>query len=191
MIAAPTVAAILIAPGEAAVVRFHAELRRFIARRVSGPDADDVLQETLLRIHLGAGALRAQDALAPWVFRIARNSIADHHRKGFSDVGSAPDTEIVEDRDDAASGVREIFAACVEPFLGAIPPLQSEAVRLCELDGLTQIEAAAHAGVPLATMKSRVQRGRRALRLAFDACCDTLQDRRGAVVEATPRCGCA
>ena len=55
------------------------DLRRFIRRRV--PDdhvADDLLQETFMRVHRNIGALQEADRLAAWVYQIARNVIHDH-----------------------------------------------------------------------------------------------------------------
>ena len=59
---------------EAVWGRLSADLRRFIRRRV-GDDhtADDLLQETFLRIHRGLPALGDGDRVAAWVYQIARN----------------------------------------------------------------------------------------------------------------------
>lgn len=174
----------------ATVARFEGELRRFVARRVPGPDADDVLQDTLLRIHLGIGALRSAEHLAPWVYRVARSAIVDHQRRARPI--QPVDEEHAEEElpEEPAADVRASLAACVAPFLDALPGEQAEALRLTDLGGLTQAEAAARLGVPLPTLKARVQRGRRRLREEFEACCEFVQDGRGAVIEARPRCGC-
>ena len=49
--------------------------------------AMDVLQETFLRIHDGIDSLRDDERLTAWVFRIARNSIADHFRYAIDLIG--------------------------------------------------------------------------------------------------------
>lgn len=167
------------------VTTFEAELRRFIARRVPGPDADDVLQDALLRVHLGVSALRSRDRLAPWVYRVARSAIVDHHRR------RRPDPAVAPPEDDGDDDARELLAACLGPFLAGLPAEQAEALRLTDLGDLSQVEAAARLGVPLPTLKSRVQRGRRRLREEFEACCALARDGRGRVVEVAPRCGCA
>ena len=59
----------------------HARLRGFVRARISDPDAaDDVAQEVLLRLHRNLGALRAEDRLDAFAYRIARNAIIDHYR---------------------------------------------------------------------------------------------------------------
>lgn len=171
-----------------AVSRFEAELRRFVARRVPGPDADDVLQDVLLRIHLGVGALRAQERLAPWVYRVARSAIIDHQRRRrLPGADSEPPELAVEPPEE---DVHDLLTGCVAPFLGHLPPEQAEALRLTDLGGLTQAEAAARLDVPLPTLKARVRRGRSRLREQFEKCCSLARDARGTVVEANPRCGC-
>ncbi|MDP2311299.1 MAG: sigma-70 family RNA polymerase sigma factor [Pseudomonadota bacterium] len=172
-----------------AVARFEGELRRFVARRVSGPDADDVMQDTLLRIHLGIGALRSAEHLAPWVYRVARSAIIDHHRRSrpVHLVDEPPEEALPEE---PSEDVRRLLAACVSPFLENLTAEQAEALRLTDLGGLTQAEAATRLGVPLPTLKARVQRGRRKMREEFEACCELEQDGRGAVIGAKPRCGC-
>lgn len=176
-------------PGDV-VVRFEAELRRFITRRVPGPDADDVVQDALLRIHLGVGSLRAQDRLAPWVYRVARSAIVDHRRRRRDLAVGEPEPEPEELREDPSTEAREALAACVGPFLDVLPPEQAEALRLTDLGPYTQAEAAARLGLPLPTLKARVQRGRRALREVFEQCCAFVQDSRGAVVDYRSRWAC-
>lgn len=181
MSAGPPVALVL--------ARFEGELRRFIQRRVPGPDAEDVLQDTLLRVHLGLGALRAQERLAPWVYRVARSAILDHQRRRRDLAVGEPEPEPEELREDPSADAREALSACVRPFLDSIPPEQAEALRLTDLGVFTQAEAAARLGVPLPTLKARVQRGRRALRGVFEQCCAFDQDTRGAVTGYTSRWG--
>lgn len=170
------------------VAEFHNALRRFVGRRVPGPDAEDVLQETLLRIHLGIGGLRSTDRLAPWVYQVARRAIIDHHRKKRPTFPLEGEEELLpaEPEDE----LRPLLLACLEPFLADLPADHAQALRLTDLGGQTQVQAAAALGVPLPTLKARVQRGRKQMRASFDACCALVQDGRGTVVEATPRCGC-
>ena len=174
----------------ATIARFEGELRRFVARRVPGPDADDVLQDSLLRIHRGVGSLRSADQLAPRVYRVARSAIVDHFRRARPSAGTDDEAAPDDLPEEPSAEVRELLAACVAPFLEQIPPDQAAALRLTDLGAMTQAEAAARLGVPLATLKARVQRGRRRLRREFEECCDLVQDARGAVIGATPRCGC-
>ena len=58
-----------------------ADLRRFLRRRV--PDdhaADDLLQETFVRVHRHLPALADAERVVAWVYQIARNVVRDHFR---------------------------------------------------------------------------------------------------------------
>ena len=57
---------------------------------------------------------------------------------------------------------REAFAALDEE-LGRLPPTYREPLVLCYLEGLTRDEAACRLGVPPATLKSQLERGRKKL----------------------------
>lgn len=171
----------------------HANLRAFIGRRVRNPaDADDLVQRVLLQIVKGLGSLRDSERLHAWVYRTARNVIADHYRSpslrremptgdagDLAEAQPVPGDDIAAEDDDAA--LREL-SACLAPMLRRLPEAYREAVTLTELEGLNQAEAARRTGVSLSGMKSRVQRGRRRLRAVLEDCCRIQLDRRGGVV---------
>jgi len=165
------------------------ELYRFVARRVPGADADDIVQESLLRIHRGLATVREDGALVGWIYQVTRNALADHLRASRP-TDELEDDDLVEpiDPDDAAF---TSLARCVAPFVGMLPAHHREAVELVELRGISQVAAAAQLGIPISTMKSRVQRGRAQLRELLETCCAIDLDARGHVVEVTPRCRCA
>jgi RNA polymerase sigma-70 factor (ECF subfamily) len=167
----------------------RAELHRFVARRLAGPDAEDVVQEALVRIHRGLPAVREPAAIVGWLYQVTRNTLADHLR------AARPSDELTDDHDagepidtDDAAFLR--LAACVAPFVAMLPDHSREAIELVELRGLSQVDAAAALGIPLSTMKSRVQRGRAQLRELLERCCAIDVDARGHVVEVTPRAAC-
>jgi RNA polymerase sigma-70 factor (ECF subfamily) len=78
--------------------QFSSDLRRFIRRRVSDDHvADDLLQETFLRVHTGLPRLADGDRLVAWVYRIARNVLVDFHRRANSGSNLAePALELAE-----------------------------------------------------------------------------------------------
>lgn len=177
----------------------HDPLLAFIARRVGDRgEAEDILQEVMLRIHRQAGDLRRPGAVVAWVHRIARNAIADHHRSprvrrerpGGIDPGAAllaAPPEVPEEEE------RGELAACMGPMLRRLPDAQRRALELVEVEGVRQADAAARLGLSVSGMKSRVQRARAALRDMLVRCCEVELDRRGAVIAHRPRggsCGC-
>lgn len=165
-------------------------LRPFVERRVSGADADDVLQDVFLRMQRGLPGLRDEERFGPWVYQVARSAILDHRRRcarrPFA-AAEAPEVAVpaVDEAEDGA--VERELATYIAPFVAMLPSPYREALTLTELEGLTQKDAAAMLGVSLSGMKSRVQRGRARLREMLDACCEITVDPRGRVIGCEPR----
>ena len=186
------------------------ELHRFVAARVPREDADDVVQDALVRIHRGVAAVRDQQRLSAWIYQVARSAIADHLRRRRPVVALALDGEVEvpstnpgaaidpaldsgESRASSGHGAADddaafaALACCVRPFVAMLSPRYREAIAMVELDGCSQVAAAARLGVALSTLKSRVQRGRAQLRELLEACCAIELDPRRHVVGCTPR----
>jgi RNA polymerase sigma-70 factor, ECF subfamily len=168
----------------------QAQLRPFVARRIPTSDVDDVVQNIFLRMQRSLVDLRDDERFGPWLFRLARSAIADHHRRAarqpFAADGVFDDPSSPTEADNE-NLVEQELAKHVAPFVAALPSPYREALTLTELEGLTQKQAATMLGVPLSTMKSRVQRGRDRLREVFTACCEISLDARGHVLACEPR----
>jgi len=170
----------------------HTRLHAFILKRVNNDsEADDILQEVFLRVHQHLHGLQDPDRLLSWIFQITRHVIIDNYRfverRRESSVGLAVDME-----DDTSSSdllesvpveVRTELSDCLRPMLERLPLKYRDAVRLVELEGLTNQEAASRLGISVPGMKSRVQRGRRHLKHMLDDCCVIELDRRGGVTD--------
>jgi RNA polymerase sigma-70 factor, ECF subfamily len=166
-------------------------IRAFVGRRVAQAyDAEDITQETLLRLYRSADSLHDEQALEAWMYRIARNAITDHYRRSAvradpidpDDVASLAPAEIPQEpRADAS------LAACLAPLLARVPDDYRTALELTDLGTITQEDAAARLGLSTSGMKSRVQRGRRMLRAEIGRCCRIELDTRGALADATVR----
>lgn len=166
------------------------KLRPFVERRVSGADADDVLQDVFLRMQRGLPGLREEDRFGPWVYQVARSAILDHRRRVARrpvDTDEAPEVAVPAADVPEDGAVEREFSAFVAPFIAMLPSPYREALTLTELEGLTQKDAAAMLEVSLSGMKSRVQRGRVKLRELFQACCEITVDPRGRVIGYEPR----
>lgn len=175
---------------------FGDRLHAFIRRRVgSAADADDILQDVFLRIHRHADAVEHQERLVSWLFQVTRNTITDYYRAPVRrrelPAGAPPDLEQAaahggawgEDGDEATGQAGRELAHCLRPMLSRLPPHYREAVTLIDLDGLSQQAAARQAGLSLSGMKSRVQRGRRALEQVMHECCLIDLDTGGRVMD--------
>lgn len=174
----------------------HDGLLAFVRRRLEGEaDAEDVVQDIFIRIHSNLEGVRDAAGLYPWVYRIARNAIADHYRerRRVADSLRAAEVAITEggtpENDETANGVRAELASSLRPLIEALPEPYAEAIELTELRGLTQREAARRLGLSVSGMKSRVQRGRRRLRELLLDCCDFELDPRHRVIGYEARKG--
>ena len=188
-------------PPDAGWRAIEARLRPFVASRVADHfDVDDIVQEILLRVRRGLPRLRDDQRFGPWVYRVARNAIADHlraERRRVSMLLAARDE--VEGGDNEIEsedpGFQQAVGAYTASLIDSLPAPYREALRLVEVDGSTQAAAAQRLGVSVSGMKSRVQRGRRLLRAALERDCAVVTDARSRVVECRPRahltdCGC-
>lgn len=162
------------------------DLRRYIRRRVrDDPTADDLLQETFVRIHRGLGTVRGRDRLAAWVYRVAENVVVDHYRRRSLDAISLDAQDAVSD--DPSDHFRFGATQWMGELIDQLPKGYRDAVRLCEIDGLSQQQVAERLAISLSGAKSRIQRGRRLLKQILTGCCDFLIDRRGRIVDCEPR----
>jgi RNA polymerase sigma-70 factor (ECF subfamily) len=148
-------------------------------------DAEDILQDVFVKVQRGLGSLRSADKTEAWVYQIARNAITDHYRTRRPTEDLPRDLPQPED----ATGEegRAALLAAFRRMIDALPEPYREAVRLVELDGLTQRELAARLGISHSGAKSRVQRGRTLLKDMLLECCRIELDRRGGIVDCQPR----
>jgi RNA polymerase sigma-70 factor (ECF subfamily) len=174
-------------------------LHSFIARRVSDSSIhDDLAQEILLRLHRGLPSLRDTERLDAFAYQIARNAIADHHRRGQREQPVAPDSlderaslSPPADQDEAGAG-RAQLARCLRPLIERLDDPYREAMLLTDLGDLSQAEAARQLGLSEPGMRSRVQRARSQLRDALAECCTVELDAAHQIgqVERRGRCTC-
>lgn len=134
--------------------------------------AEDLLQQTFLKLHRARGAyVRGADPV-PWIYAIAHRTFLDEARKGkraIVRVGDEDVPEIVADLDGATAERRDDradpeLARQALDALAQLPDPQREAVVLTKLDGKSVAEAAAIAGTTVGAMKVRAHRGYEALR---------------------------
>lgn len=120
-------------------------------------DAEDATAETFLRVLRRSTELRADGAFKTWIFRIARNLCIDKMRqhKLLELPSEAP---ILGTEDRAALRVT------VHQALNELPLDYREPLILCDLEDISAKEAADTLGISVPALKSRLYRGRKALR---------------------------
>lgn len=130
--------------------------------------AEDLLDETWLRLVRSAKSLRPDTRIEPWLFTVARNLYWSYRRSSLVAETSAPElltlwpspTPWPSPFDLAAAGELE---RRVEIALGTLSPHHREALLLVAHEGLTPGEAAVACGVSAEAFRQRLSRARVAL----------------------------
>ncbi|OYX85990.1 MAG: RNA polymerase subunit sigma [Azorhizobium sp. 32-67-21] len=114
--------------------------RRFLSLGLPAAESEDVVQETLLALHLKRQTWRSTEPLGPWLWTIARNKFIDHLRRrgrrvdlpieDFAEVIAAPQERPGTDADD------------VERHLARLPDRQRDVLKSVAVEGASIGEAA-------------------------------------------------
>lgn len=193
---APAPTAPLLAPTDTGTLAsLRAAIRAFVLSRVKDAAlAEDLTQETLVRLHRKLHTLRDGEKLEAWVFQIARNAVADHFRAArpgepFEQESHAPPPDPTRHEPLAAeeAALKTKLAAYVRRVVEGLPPAYRDALRLVEFEGLSQVELARRLGLSVSAAKSRVQRARQMVRAEMERCCRWETDRYGTVLDVQPK----
>lgn len=162
---------------ETLLARFQQPVYNLVARLLQDPsEAPDVVQDVFLKIFRKVAGFRGDSSLKTWVYRIAVNEAHNHcrwygrHRR--REVGleecravAAPRSAMESPFETAAARESQ---ALLEEALAALSPVLREAVVLRDVEDLSYEEIAEILQVPLGTVKSRILRGREALRVELE-----------------------
>jgi RNA polymerase sigma-70 factor, ECF subfamily len=143
-------------------------LRAFAISLTGNRDrADDLVQDTLMRAWANLDRFERGTSLNAWLFTILRNLFHSEYRKRKREVEDADGSYAGRLKVQPEQGARLDF----EDFrtaLTKIPPDQREALLLVGAQGMSYEEAAQVTGVPVGTVKSRVNRARNRLAELLD-----------------------
>jgi RNA polymerase sigma-70 factor, ECF subfamily len=141
--------------------RLAARLRAYFNRRLFGPasEVEDLVQDTLLALHLQRGTHVAGVPLLAWVHAVARHKVVDALRRhGRREALHDPLDELPE----ALHPTAEVEADSQHDLgvlLGQLSPAQREAIVHTRLEGLSVAETALRCGQSESAVKVHVHRG--------------------------------
>ncbi|BBE17406.1 RNA polymerase sigma factor SigZ [Aquipluma nitroreducens] len=170
--------------------RFSDGLLHFIRNKVKDEAlADDLLQETFIRIHSKIDNLRDETKVQSWVFQIARNIINDHYRRNnpisVEEIPDVIDTEAESD-EMMAQTIRDMVL-----FMEDLPGQDCQALCQVEFEGKSIRDYADQTGITYTAAKSRVARARQKLSDLLMNCCHYEFDKYGTVIGSHPiHCCC-
>ncbi|AZI58127.1 RNA polymerase sigma factor SigE [Nakamurella antarctica] len=162
-----------VAPAWEDIVRDHGDRVYRLAYRLSGNqyDAEDITQETFIRVFRSLASFKP-GSFEGWLHRITTNVFLDMVRRRQRIRMEALPTETDRIVGNEPSPEQAFEAANLDPDLQAaldeLLPEFRAALVLCDVEGLSYAEIGQTLGVKLGTVRSRIHRGRQALRAGLE-----------------------
>ena len=183
---------------------YQPRIRRYVARTVGEPDAEDVTQMVFLKVSQALQNFRGESALSTWIYCIAANTATDWRRSAsFKQAIQQVPLEVPsgEERADHAGLsearlpmadqllIRREMNQCIRRVVEGLPDHDREVIFLSEFEGRTNADIAEILAVSLDTVKIRLHRARGRLKQALDAGCTLYHDQHQGL--ACDQKGCA
>lgn len=162
-----------------ALVRPHLERLYRLAYRLTQhrEDAQDLVQDVLLKLHPQTDKMADIDSVATWLYRVLYNQFVDNQRRyarrrmrivEHSDYSADPDIAPAEQAstEDLVEG--EFTITRVQAALEQLSDDHQLIINLHDIEGYTLTEIAEITGVPHGTLKSRRHRARERLQVLLD-----------------------
>ncbi len=148
-----------------ALRRIAVRVRAYLRRRMQShpDDLEDLVQETLLALHLQRGTYDAALPVSAWVLAIARHKLVDLWRRrsrqeSLHDPIDDVDEQLLADGQVEAGTARDLGV-----LLQNLSVAQRDAIVLTKIEGLSVTEASARTGASESAIKVQVHRGLRKL----------------------------
>lgn len=144
-----------------------------VALRMCGnrEDAQDCLQEAMLRVYRAISGFKGQSSFGTWVYRITMNTCLDELRRkknkqstsldNLLDMGWSP---VDEGNTPEQHALKAETRSCLHSAIHALPDDMRSAIVLRDIQGLSYEEIAQTLDINVGTIKSRISRGREKLR---------------------------
>jgi RNA polymerase sigma-70 factor (ECF subfamily) len=142
--------------------------RFFLAQAQSRVDADDLLQETWLRIHRMRHTYRAGEPALPWFYAIARHVRIDHYRRSRRSVAGEIELEARAKAAEAAAQSPD-KAQDLETLLAPLSESQREVLEMLKVTGMSLEEVARATSSSVGSVKQKVHRAYEKLRRTMSA----------------------
>jgi RNA polymerase sigma-70 factor (ECF subfamily) len=129
-------------------------------------DVEDVVSEVLLKVYRNLHQYRPDHAFSTWLYKLTANHVVDRSRRMKKERGRTEMPEQVEDHAPGADDAMEEDErhALVREALKHVDERYREVMQLVYVEGLKVDETARILGTPEGTVKTRLMRGREALK---------------------------
>jgi len=151
----------------------HEKRMYAVALRMCGnrEDAQDCLQEAMLRVYRAIGGFKGQSSFGTWVYRITMNTCLDELRRKKNKQNVSFDNLLDQGwspADDSASPEKKVMQIemrkSISTSIQELPEDMRSAIIMRDIHGYSYDEIADILGVNVGTIKSRISRGREKLR---------------------------
>jgi RNA polymerase sigma-70 factor (ECF subfamily) len=166
--------------------QYYHRVRKFILASVRDESvADDLIQETFIKIQENLGSLRDPGKISPWIFRIAYHLCQDHFRtlkksssheeihEGLVNLQEIPVQKKMEQSE---------MSQCVQEQLNLLPDSQRNVIILAEVMDFSHQEIADILGLTVETVKVRLHRARKKFKSILEEKCTFEVDERNVLV---------
>jgi len=147
------------------IARLSPQLHRFFMMQfASRADADDLLQETWLRIHRIRHTYRAGEPVLPWFYAIARHVRVDHFRKASR---AAAREQRLDETPEVAAAIPSVIPGAADDFealLAPLPASQREVIEMLKVAGMSLEEVARATSSSVGSVKQKAHRAYENLR---------------------------
>ncbi len=166
-------------PSFTALIRPHLERMYRLAYRLTGhrEDAQDLVQDVLLKLHAQTDRLAEVEAVATWLARVLYHQFIDNQRRYRSRRLTLVEDPVISADPDQAPAMEASTEELVQGeftisrVMAAMEQLSDDhqlMIKLHDVEGYTISEIAEITGIPLGTLKSRRQRARERLQILLD-----------------------
>jgi RNA polymerase sigma-70 factor, ECF subfamily len=142
--------------------------RFFMAQSANRSDADDLLQETWLRIHRVRHTYRPGEPVLPWFYAIARRVRIDHYRRASRSTARERPLEEVSEMP-VTLAREDTHADELEALLAPLSDSQREIIRMLKVAGMSLEEVARATSCSVGSVKQKAHRAYRKLRDTMNA----------------------
>ena len=157
----------------AALLDNHSRFLSFLERRLGSRDeAEDLLQDALVKSLDRAPPLAGEASVIAWFYRVLRNALTDHYRRQGS-RGRAIDRLAAESppATDPDPELEAAACACIMGLLDTLKPEYASAIRQVDLEGASVRGYAEASGITPTNAGVRLHRARESLRKQLVRCC--------------------
>ncbi len=167
--------------------QYYHRVRNFILASVRDEwAADDLTQETFIRVQKNLNTLKDSSKLASWIFRIAHNLCGDHFRNLKRTLSNERELNEVKDVFKEAMVQKRLeqqeMSSCVQGLVMLLPESSQNIIRLFDMAELSHREIAETLGITVENVKVRLHRARKELRALLEKKCILEVDERSVLV---------